>query len=383
MNNKIYTYGKQTITAADIKAVVKVLKSDFLTQGPAVQAFEEAICAYTGASFAVAVANGTAALHLAALAAGVAEGVEAITSPITFVASSNCVLYCGGTVNFADIESDTACIDPLEIERQITDRTKVLIPVHFAGQPCDMEQIALIARKHNLTVIEDAAHAIGTSYKGSKTGDCTYSDMTIFSFHPVKTITTGEGGVITTNDEKLYKKLTLLRTHGITKDQTELTRNDGPWYYEMHLLGYNYRMSDIQAALGISQLQRLEEFVTRRREIVEMYHDQLTGDDRFGFLRERDGAVSAFHLCPLIINFNIVKKNKTLIFNELKEAGLHLQVHYIPVHMQPYYQNMGFRRGEYPRAEAYYDSAVSLPLYPLLKDSDIKRIVKIVRKVIR
>lgn len=379
---KKYFYGKQSISPDDIKEVVGVLKSDYLTQGPAIQKFEDAICSYTGARYAVSVANGTAALHLAALAAGVKPGVEAVTSPITFVASSNCILYCGGTVRFADIDSETACIDPSEIKKQITNRTKLIIPVHFAGQPCDMEKIASIAKEKKLLVIEDAAHAIGSLYKGTKIGSSAYSDMTIFSFHPVKTITTGEGGIITTNSESLYQELLMLRSHGITKDRLQLGKDKGEWYHEMQCLGYNYRMTDIQAALGISQLKRLDDFVGRRREIVALYKTLLNNDDRFGFLAEKDDSYSAFHLCPLLINFEIVRKDKREIFSELKKEGLFLQVHYIPVHSQPYYKKLGFKPGDYPKAESYYQSTLSLPLYPALKDSDVKYIVKIIKKVI-
>ena len=262
-----YGYGHQTIDDSDISAVMDVLKSDYLTCGPKVKEFEQEICKYTGAKYCVAVSNATAGLHIAAMATGLSKGDEAITSPITFLSSANCICYTGATPVFADIEEETANISPQEIERHITDKTKVLIPVHFAGQSCDMEAISEIAHKHNLYVIEDAAHAIGSDYKDTKVGSCAYSDMTVFSFHPVKTITTGEGGAITTNNKELYEKLCALRSHGMHKDKDMVET----WEYEMRELGYNYRMTDIQAALGISQLKKLDVFKKRRREIVDFY----------------------------------------------------------------------------------------------------------------
>ena len=377
-----FTYGRQSIDSDDIKAVVSVLRSDFLTQGPKIKEFEDALCEYTGAKYAVAVANGTAALHLAVLALGIKEGDEVITSPITFIASANCVSYTGGAVRFADIEPQTALIDLQEIKKQITKRTKAIIPVHFAGQSCDMEKIGKIAKKNNLFVIEDAAHAIGSKYNGEKVGSCRYSDMTIFSFHPVKTITTGEGGTITTNNNKLYEKLLMLRSHGVTRNEKYLTENDGAWYYEMQMLGFNYRLTDIQAALGISQLKKLDKFVDRRREIVDLYRLSFHGDDRFKLLEEKKYSHAAFHLCPLLIDFSKVRIDKKKLFLRLKEKGINLQVHYIPVHLQPYYKKMGFREGDFPKAEAYYESTVSLPLYPDLKNSDVKHIVKIIKTIL-
>lgn len=379
---KSIAYGRQSIDAGDIKAVVDVLKSDFLTQGPKVREFEDALCKYTGAKYAVAVSSGTAALHLAVLALDIKQGDEVITSPITFLASANCVLYGGGRVKFADIESNTVLIDPLEIKKQITKRTKAIIPVHFAGQSCDMAEISKIARKNKLFIIEDAAHAIGSKYKGEKVGSCKYSDMAIFSFHPVKTITTGEGGAITTNNKKLNERLLMLRSHGVTKNPKYLTKNEGPWYYEMQLLGFNYRLTDIQAALGMSQLKKIEMFVKRRREIVDLYKKEFAGDERYAFLIEKDYSHAAFHLCPLLIDFTTVKTNKKDLFEKLKKKGLHLQVHYIPVHLQPFYKKFGFRKGDYPKAEAYYKSTISLPLYPDLKNSDVKHIVKIIKETL-
>ncbi len=383
MNEKTYSYGKQSISQADIREVIKTLKSSWLTQGPKVMEFEQAICKYTGAKYAVAVANGTAALHLAVLSLNLSPEDEVITSPITFLASANCILYAGARVKFADIDEKTACIDPTEIRKQITLQTRGIIPVHFAGQSCDMDKIRKIARENKLFVIEDAAHAIGSGYKGDKIGSCKYSDMTIFSFHPVKTITTGEGGAITTNSKELYEKLLMLRSHGVTKDEKYLTRNDGGWYYEMHMLGFNYRLTDIQAALGVSQLKRLDRFTKRRREIVELYRKGFKNDEICSLLAERDYSQAAFHLFPVLIDFSKTKIDKKDLFGKLREKGLHLQVHYIPVHLQPYYEKFGFKEGDFPKAEAYYKSALSLPLYPDLKNSDIKRIIKIIKEVVR
>lgn len=361
---KTYNYGKQSLDLADCLSVLQTLKSDFLTCGPKVQEFEKAICDCTGAKYCVAVSNATAGLHLAMLAIEIGAGDEVITSPITFLASSNCVLYTGGTVKFADVELETANINPDEIEKQITPKTKAIIPVHFAGQSCDMEKINKIAKKHNLYVIEDAAHAIGSEYKGGKVGSCEYSDMTVFSFHPVKTITTGEGGAITTNNKELYEKLCSLRSHGMHR-----TRN---WEYEMRELGYNYRLTDIQAALGVSQLKKLDKFKKRRREIVDYYNKYLG----LPHLVERDFSNACFHLYPVMI------RKREEFYLKAKEAGLNLQVHYIPVHTQPYYKNLGFQEGDYPNAEIYYKKFISLPLYPSLTDKDLKEIVRRVKAII-
>lgn len=358
---KIYGYGHQTINQDDIDAVVKTLQSDFLTCGPAVKAFEQAVCDYTGAKYCIAVSNATAGLHLAALAAGLKPGDEAITTPITFLSSANCICFTGATPVFADIDPSTANIDPQEIEKHITEKTKAVIPVHFAGQSCDMEAIAGIAQKHNLIVIEDAAHAIGSDYKNTKVGSCAYSDMTVFSFHPVKTITTGEGGAVTTNSKDLYERLCALRAHGMHKDGAM----QNTWEYEMRELGYNYRMTDIQAALGVSQMKRLPEFKKRRREIVDFYNKNLG----LPHLVEKDFSNACFHLYPVLV------ENRREFYFKAREKGLNLQVHYIPVHTQPYYARFGYRKGDYPKAENYYEHCISLPLYPSLTDEDLEEIV--------
>lgn len=367
-SNKKYNYGKQFLDFSDYSAVLSTLKSPFLTCGPKVREFEQVICDYTGAKYCVAVANGTAALHLAMLALGVQSGDEVITSPMTFLATSNSVLFCGGTVKFADVEQDTANIDANEIEKQITAHTKGVIPVHFAGQSCDMEIIYEIAKKNNLFVVEDAAHAIGSEYKGSKVGSCKYSDMTTFSFHPVKTITTGEGGAITTNSKELYEKLLALRTHGMHKGG-EMVSN---WKYEMRELGFNYRITDIQAALGISQLKKLDKFKKRRREIVEYYNKNLG----LPHLLEKEYSDACFHLYPVMV------RSREEFYHKAKSVGLNLMVHYIPVHTQPYYKQFGFNEGDFPNAELYYKKCISLPLYPSLSNSDLKEIVKRVKAIL-
>lgn len=366
---KIYGYGRQLIDAADVGSVCDIVSADALTCGPQVSAFEKSLCEYTGAKYCVVVANGTAALHIAALAAGLGPGDEAITSPITFLSSANCICFCGAEPVFADIEPDTANIDPNEIERRITAKTKAIIPVHFAGQSCDMERISEMAKKRNLVIIEDAAHAIGSDYKDTKVGSCRYSDMTIFSFHPVKTITTGEGGAITTNDPELYAKLCAYRAHGTHKDG-EMVRT---WEYEMRELGFNYRITDIQCALGISQLKKLEAFKARRREIVSYYNGHLG----LPHLVERDFSSACFHLYPVLV------ENRREFYFKAKEAGLNLQVHYIPVHTQPYYRStFGYNVGDYPKAEAYYNQCISLPLYPGLTDDDLAEIVKRIKEIV-
>lgn len=381
---KTIPYGQHWIDEEDIKEVLQVLRSSWITQGPKIREFEDALCKYTGAKYAVAVSSGTAALHIACLAAGIKPDDEVITSPITFVASANCVLYCGGKPVFVDVQEDTVNIDPEEIKKSLTKKTKAIIPVHFAGQPCDMEEIKAIAEDKNLIVIEDACHALGAEYKKTNIGSCAFSDMTVFSFHPVKHITTGEGGVVMTNNKDLYEKLSIFRNHGITKDDSQFTIHnsqlDGSWYYEMLELGFNYRITDFQCALGISQLKKLDNFVSKRIALVRKYNHKFAGLNGIKIPSERSYAKSSWHI--YIIRIGESKKRK-FIFEHLRKSGIGVQVHYIPVHLQPYYrERLGVEKGNYPKAERYYEEAITLPLYPLMDDSDVDFVVEKITEVL-
>lgn len=373
---KTIPYGHQWIDSSDIKEVIKVLKSDFITQGPKIEEFENALCKYTGSKYAVVVSSGTAALHIACLAAGIKIGDEVITSPITFLASANCILYCGAVPVFSDIEEYTANIDPTKLDKNISKRTKAIIPVHFAGHPCDLRAVRKTAKKYGLMVIEDAAHSLGAKYKDSKIGSCKYSDMTILSFHPVKHITTGEGGAVLTNNKSLYDNLIMLRTHGVTKKKFK-NASPGGWYYEMKLLGYNYRLTDIQAALGISQLKRIEYFVKRRRNIAQRYNEAFLDNPYFSTPIEKDYAYSSYHLYPLRLKKEYISM-RSRIFNGLRKFGIGVQVHYIPVYLQHYFSGLGFKKGLCPKAEDFYDSEISIPLYPAMTDKDINKVISAV-----
>ena len=357
-------YASQWIGEDDIETVVATLKSPYLTQGPLVDEFEKEIASYCESKYAVAVNSGTSALHIACLAAGIVKDDEVITSPITFVASSNSVLYCGGRPVFADIKPDTINIDPKEIERKITNKTKAVIPVHFAGNPCNLEEIYNLAKSKGLMVIEDAAHALGAEYKGARVGACKYSDMTILSFHPVKHITTGEGGMILTNSEELYRKLLFRRSHGITRDTEYLTKNDGAWYYEMHALGYNYRITDFQCALGVSQLKKADKFISRRREIAQNYAKAFKSFSGISTLTETPDAKSSYHLYVILV------EDRKRVFDFMRNSMITVNVHYIPVYLQPYYRKLGYRPGLCPNAEQYYEQCLSLPMYPRLTDEE-------------
>lgn len=351
-------YGKQTIEQDDIQAVVDVLKSDFLTTGPKIAEFEQTGADYVGAKYAVAISNGTSALHAACFAAGIGPGDEVITTPLTFAASANCVLYCGGTPVFADVDPKTYNIDPEDIRRKITDRTKAIIAVHLAGQPCDMDAIHSIAREHGLIVIEDGAHALGSVYKGKKVGSM--SDMTTFSFHPVKPITTGEGGMIVTDNEDFYKKMILFRSHGITRDDSMMTRNDGPWFYQQFDLGYNYRITDIQCALGCSQMKKLDRFLARRKEIVARYNEAFADCDNIITPYQLSDTESGWHLYIV----QVKNCDRRQVFENMREKGIGVNVHYIPVYMHPYYQEHGYENVHCANAEEIYSHIISLPLYP-------------------
>ncbi|MDQ0159584.1 UDP-4-amino-4,6-dideoxy-N-acetyl-beta-L-altrosamine transaminase [Alkalibacillus salilacus] len=379
--DRLLPYGKQSLSLNDIEQVVDVLKSDFLTTGPKVDAFEEALANKVGAKYAVSFSSGTAALHAACFVAGIGEGDEVMTSPMTFIASANCVLYQKGTPIFADIDPKTYNIDPHELEKRITKNTKAIIPVHFTGQPANLDAIRAIADKHDLIVIEDAAHAIGATYKGEKIGGL--SDMTMFSFHPVKHITTGEGGMITTNDETYYQQLKQFRSHGVTRDQDEMEEYHGPWYYEMQFLGYNYRMTDIQAALGLSQLSKLDDFIKRRREIVAMYDGAFQDVAEIVTPFVHHDVSSSWHLYVIQLNLANLTGTREAIFNALRAHNIGVNVHYIPVHMQPFYQQMGYRKGEYPVTESLYESIITLPLFPAMTDGDVQDVIQIVEHVIQ
>lgn len=374
-------YGTQMIDETDVQAVMDVLRAPYLTQGPRVEEFERAIAARAGARYCVAFCNATSALHCAVRALGLGEGDEGITSPNTFVASANCMAYCGATPVFADIDPRTYNVTAETMSARLTDRTRLLLPVHFAGQPCDMAAIGALAKSRGLRVIEDAAHAIGSLYAdGSPVGNCRYSDMTVFSFHPVKTVTSAEGGAVTTNDPELFRLLALFRSHGITKDPAQMTRpSPGPWYYEMLELGYNYRMTELQAALGHSQLRRLDAFKARRREIVTRYNEAFAGLPNVCTPYEAPGVSSCFHLYVPRFDFKAMGVTRAEFGRKLHSFEVGWQVLYIPVYTQPWYERTyGVRRGLCPNAEAYYDQALALPLYPKLTDDDVERVVRAV-----
>jgi UDP-4-amino-4,6-dideoxy-N-acetyl-beta-L-altrosamine transaminase len=374
------SYGKQSIDQNDIDAVVDVLKGDYLTTGPYVAEFEKVVAEYVGAKYAVAVSSGTAALHMACFAAGISEGDEVIVSALTFAASSNAVLYCGGKPVFADIDPKTYNIDVSKIESLITNKTKAIIPVDFSGQSVDMDKIKEIAEKHGLIIIEDAAHALGSEYNGRKVGS--QADMVEFSFHPVKPITTAEGGVVTTNSEELYKKMLIFRTHGITRDQEILNEIHGPWYYEQQLLGYNYRLTDVQSALGTSQMKKIDTFVARRREIVKKYNDAFKNSKEIVIPFEEDFSNSGWHIYVIRIKPELLNATRKEIFEALQSENIGVNVHYLPVYLHPYYKNIGYQRGLCPVAEEVYEDIITLPLFPSMSNEDVTDVIMAVEKVI-
>ncbi len=375
-------YGHQWIDINDIKAVEEVLKNDYITQGLKVSEFEKIISKYCKVKYAVAFSSGTAALHAASFVTGISKNDEAITTPITFAADGNCILYQGGTIQFADIKNDnTYNIDPDRIKERITSKTKVIIPVDFAGQPCDFDEIHDIAEKNNLIIIEDAAHALGAEYKGRKVGGL--ADLTILSFHPVKHITTGEGGMVLTNNRDNYEKLLTFRTHGIIKNPKQMEKNEGKWYYEMHSLGYNYRITDFQCALGISQFKKLEKFIKRRRQIVNKYNTAFRDFEELIIPCEQKLVKSSYHLYVIQLILEKLKVDRKMIFDALRAENIGVQVHYIPLHLQPYYrEHFKYRAGSFPVAERYYSRCLTLPLFPKMSDDDINDVITSVHKVI-
>lgn len=377
-------YGRQVITQSDIDAVVAVLRSDFLTQGPQVPLLERGLAEYCGASHAVAVNSATSALHIACLALGLSEGDWLWTTPTTFVASANCALYCGAKVDFVDIDPQTSNLNPQALEQKliVAEREgrlpKIVIPVHLCGRPCDMQAIHALSKRFGFKIIEDASHAIGSRYRNEPVGNCRYSDITVFSFHPVKIITTAEGGAALTNHAELASKMALLRSHGITREPEQMVDTpDGPWYYEQIALGFNYRMTDLQAALGVSQMARIDAFVAQRHQIAAKY------DELFAELPvqvpTRDQDYSALHLYVIRLKLDLISRTHHDVFVALRKQGIGVNLHYIPVHTHPYYREMGFAMGDFPEAERYYREAISLPIYPGLSDEDVTKVVNAVK----
>jgi len=382
-------YGKQEVTQSDIDAVVQTLQSDFLTQGGVVPKFEKAIADFCSAKYSVAFNSATSALHIACLALGVGKGDLVWTSPITFVASANSALYCGAEIDFVDIDPHTYnmsidCLkSKLEYAKESGALPKVVIPVHLSGQSCDMRAIQLLAKKYGFKIIEDASHAIGGKYQEGYVGNNRYSDITVFSFHPVKIITTGEGGAALTNSKEIKSKMALLRSHGVTRDQLLMTEiSHGAWYYQQIALGFNYRLTDIQAALGLSQLKRLDDYVAKRHEIALRYDDLLSGLPVVTPWRHPD-VRSAHHLYIIRLRLDLIQKSHQEVFDGLREEGIGVNLHYIPVHLQPYYKKMGFKKGDFCESEKYYNEAISVPIYPMLSNQEQNSVVNALKLVLK
>ena len=384
-------YGRQSISQDDVNAVVDVLNSDFLTQGPTVPLFEDAVKDFVGSRFAIAANSATSALHLACLALGVGKGDIVWTSAITFVASANCAIYCGASVDFIDIDAQSYNMSVSDLEQKLIlakksgKLPKVLIPVHLCGQSCDMQNIFELSKKYGFKIIEDASHSIGGKHHDSFIGSCRFSDITVFSFHPVKIITSAEGGMCTTNNSDLARTIELLRTHGITRDENELTNHsEGTWYYEQQLLGYNYRMTDVHAALGRSQLKRLDKFVQKRNDIALRYNNMLAELPlNLPLLSSGEQLRSSFHLYVIRLDLDaIAPLTHAQVFQSLRDRGILVNLHYIPVHIQPYYQAMGFRCGDYPQAEAYYKNAISIPMYPTMSDDAQTQVIQALHEIL-
>ena len=380
---KFIPYSRQWIDNEDIKSVIEVLKNDWVTRGPKIDEFELAICNYTGAKYAVVFSSGTAALHAAYFVAGIGIDDEIITSPLTFISTSNAALFLGAKPVFADIESNTGNLDSQKIEPLfISGKTKAIVPIDFAGHPVDLERINSIAHALGILVIEDACHALGSKFQNEKIGNCKYSDMTIFSFHPLKAITTGEGGAITMNNKIFYERLKMFRRLGITKNPTEfkIKNYPGEWYSEMQLLGYNYNLTDFQAALGISQLNKLDKFIERRRQIAKIYSNVFSQNPYLDLPIEKFYAYSSWHLYPIRLKKEYKTKRKQ-VFDELRGQGLGVQVHYSPIYRHPYYQELGYPVSDCPIAEDFYDREISIPIYPKMTDANVQQVVKIIQEV--
>ena len=381
-------YSTQNISTSDIKFVSNTLKADFLTQGPEIGKFEEEICEISKAKYSLAVNSATSALHLACLSLGLGPGDYFWTSPNSFVSSANCGLMCGAKVDFVDINPKTYNMSTQALESKLIEAEKVgrlpkvVIPVHFAGQSCDMKKINELSKKYKFKIIEDASHALGASYMGYQVGSCKYSDISVFSFHAVKIITTGEGGSITTQSKEIFEKIKLLRSHGITRDFETGKALDEPWVYKQQCLGYNYRITDFQASLGISQLSRLEKLQSKRLQIFELYQSNLNNLPVI-FPYQDPKCKSSFHLYPLQIDINSTSRGRLEIFNLLRKKGIGVNVHYIPIHTQPFYREMGFKEGDYPNAENYYARAISLPIFPNLTLDQQKKVIKDLHEVIK
>lgn len=381
-------YGKQDIDQSDIDSVIEVLKSDYLTQGPKVPAFEQTVADHVGAKHALAVNSATSALHIACLSLELGQGDWLWTTPITFVASANCGLYCGAQVDFVDIDPATYNLCPKALEAKLIQAErkgtlpKVLVAVHLCGQPCDMKAIHDLALKYDFKVIEDASHAIGGKYQNEFIGNCRYSDITVFSFHPVKIVTTAEGGMALTNDDSLAQKMNLYRSHGVTRDQSLMTHEpDGPWYYQQVALGYNYRMTELQGALGITQMQRLDQFVSQRHVLAKRYNELLS-ELPLTLPWQHPDSYSGLHLYVIRLSLDKISKTHLQVFEELRESGIGVNLHYIPVHTQPYYQNMGFREGNFPQAEQYYKEAISLPMFSKLAEEQQRKVADVLERVL-
>lgn len=375
-------YGRQDITQTDIDAVVGVLQSDFLTQGPMVPRFEQSVAQHVGASHALAVNSATSALHIACLALGLGPGDRLWTTPITFVASANCALYCGAEVDFVDIDPRTynLCAQALALKLEQAEREgtlpKIVVPVHLCGQPCDMQAIHALSQRYGFKIIEDASHAIGGKYQGEFIGNSRYSDITVFSFHPVKIITTAEGGMALTNDDELASKMALLRSHGITRDPAQMTHEaDGPWYYQQIDLGFNYRMTELQAALGVTQMERLDQYVARRHQLARRYDDLLT-DLPVTTPWQHADSYSGLHLYVIRLQLDQIQKTHRQVFESLREQGIGVNLHYIPVHMQPHYERMGFEPADFPQAQVYYKEAISIPMFQTMTDEQQDEVIK-------